>query len=142
MRSWGGCSIAHSGPPFESPNFSLKSSSDILTSSSDSSYPLHGISRYRTPPAPAHHPPIGRITNIPYPDTSHELFSTRAIASSDHALRPRRLLQHHRIVNPYCFVCMCLHICVCVGRDAKVLQSQRNDYNRDYVSGGGLLRGG
>lgn len=40
----GGCGfIAHSGPPFESPNFSLKSSSDILTSSSDNSYPFTAL---------------------------------------------------------------------------------------------------
>lgn len=71
--------IAHSGPPFESPNFSLKSSSDILTSSSDNSYPYTALAdtKHDQPqPQPINHlpftQPMERITNIPYPDTSHE----------------------------------------------------------------------
>lgn len=53
-----GCGfIAHSGPPFESPNFSLKSSSDILTSSSDNSYPYTALAatKHDQPPSPSNH---------------------------------------------------------------------------------------
>ena len=43
-RRGGGCGfITHSGPPFEFPNFSPKPSSNILTSSSDNSYPYTAL---------------------------------------------------------------------------------------------------
>ena len=58
----GAVSIAHSGPPFESPNFSLKSSSDILTSSSDNSYPYTALAATRHDQTPAHQPPAPSAT--------------------------------------------------------------------------------